>query len=69
MSFEGTNQNYPINHNFNEDIKNFIRVTLACDDFKHFYFDLKNQLVSANSSCNDPPVYMATKVTKGLTNN
>ena len=40
MSFEGTDQNYPINHNFNEDIKNFIRVTLACDDFKHFYFDL-----------------------------
>ena len=36
MSFEGTDQNYPINHNFNEDIKNFIRVTLSCDDFKHF---------------------------------
>ena len=40
MSFEGTDQNYPINHNFNEDMKNLIRVTLACDDFKHFYFDL-----------------------------
>ena len=30
----GTNHKYPMNHNFNEDIRIVIGVTLACDDFR-----------------------------------